>query len=212
VDVAVYAVDVGSIPRKRLGWARADAPDGRVDPEAQETEIEELVAAVAGDLAVSRPVALGFECPLYVPVPKVSGSLGKARVGDGNRSWSAAAGSGAMATGLVQAAWTLRALRARAHTARAFLRWPDFVDAGSGLLLWEAFVTAGAKSKVPSHHGDAAIAVGRFCEVLPDPPARDEVSAEQPLSLIAAAALWSGWLDDVEELRHGCLVVKAAAS
>lgn len=39
MDLAVYAVDVGSIPQKRLGWARADVPGGGVDPEAQETDI-----------------------------------------------------------------------------------------------------------------------------------------------------------------------------
>ena len=36
MKVVVYAVDVGSIPRKRLGWARADFPGGQVNPDAQE--------------------------------------------------------------------------------------------------------------------------------------------------------------------------------
>lgn len=212
MDLAVYAVDVGSIPRKRLGWARADLPAGRVDPDAQETEIELLVDAVAGDLAAGRPVALGFECPLYVPVPADASLLGKSRKGDANRSWSAAAGSGAMATGIVQAAWTLRALRREIPAARAHLRWTDFVSAGQGLFLWEAFVTGPAKAKDLSHHGDAAVAVERFCKLLPDPTRADEVSADNPFSLIAAAALWSGWLEDAEQLRNSCLVVKARAA
>src|SRR5215210_4351671 len=100
MDFAVYAVDVGSIPARRLGWPRADFPGGRVDPDAHETEIERLVTAVGEELAAGRPVALGFECPLYVPVPDEASSLGKARAGEANRSWSAAAGSGSMATGL----------------------------------------------------------------------------------------------------------------
>jgi hypothetical protein len=116
-----------------------------------------------------------------------------------------------MATGLVQAAWTLRALRASTASAAAFVRWDEFESAGKGLFLWEAFVTAAAKAQDLSHHGDAAIAVDRFCELLPDPTRADEVSAERPLSLIAAAALWSGWLDNPDELRGGCLVVKATA-
>ena len=66
------------------------------------------------DLAARRPVALDFECPLYVPVPANPADLGKARKNEGNRSWSAGAGSGAMATGLVEAAWVLRKLRAEA--------------------------------------------------------------------------------------------------
>ena len=211
MNLAVYAIDVGSIPRRRLGWARADSPGGRVDPEAQETDIEQLVLVAARDLTAGRPVALGFECPLYVPVPDKAKSLGRARPGEANRAWSAGAGSGAMATGIVQAAWTLRALRAKAPTAAAYLRWSDFEKAGQGLFLWEAFVSAKAKAK-GSHPDDAAVAVKRFCELLPDPTAADEVSAEHPLSLIAAAALWSGWLEDVEELRRSCLVVKALAA
>jgi hypothetical protein len=212
MDFAVYAVDVGSIPGRRLGWARADFPGGRVDPDAHETEIERLVAAVGGELAAGRPVALGFECPLYVPVPDEASSLGKARAGEANRSWSAAAGSGSMATGLVQAAWTLRTLRNQAPMASAHLRWDDFMRAGHGLFLWEAFVTAKAKAQDMTHHGDAAIAVERFCDLLPDPTTADEISADHPLSLIAAAALWSGWLEDPAELRNGCLVVRAGAA
>lgn len=116
-----------------------------------------------------------------------------------------------MATGLVQAAWTLRALKARAASSNAYLRWDEFARAGEGLFLWEAFVTAGAKATDLTHHGDAAIAVHRFCDLLPDPTSADEVSAEHPISLIAAAALWSGWLSDPECLRDGCLVVKATS-
>lgn len=82
MDLAVYAVDVGSIPQKRLGWARADVPGGGVDPEAQ-TDIERLVDAAVADLAAGGAVALGFECPLYVPVPADSQLLGKARKGTG---------------------------------------------------------------------------------------------------------------------------------
>lgn len=58
----------------------------------------------------------------------------------------------------------------------------------------------------------ASPSLERVCELLPDPTVADEVSAEHPFSLIAAAALWSGWLKDVDELRQSCLVVKALAA
>jgi hypothetical protein len=207
MDLAVYAVDVGSVPRKRLGWARAYLPSGHVDQAAKETEIGRLVNCVAADLVEGRPVALGFECPLYVPVPANAMELGKARGGEGNRSWSAGAGSGAMATGLVQAAWVLRALRAEADNVQAYFDWDEFAAAQHGLFLWEAFVTAAAKG--PDHPDDAAAAVHAFCRAYPDPSKADPISAPTPLSLIAAAALWSGWIDDLDELHCPCLVVKA---
>lgn len=207
--VAVYAVDVGSVSQKKLGWARAYGPDGRVDIEAEETDIERLAAEVATDLAGGWPVALGFECPLYVPVPPDPLRLGKARSGEGNRAWSAGAGTGALATGLVEAAWLLRALTEQAAPFETHLAWERFVSAGRGLFLWEAFVSA--KAKANSHYGDAGVAVERFIELLPDPALADEIDAESPLSLIAAAAIWSGCLDGTDALRQKCLVVKAAA-
>ncbi len=212
MDLAVYAVDVGSIARKRLGWARAYAPDGKVDPQAQETHIERLVDALAADLQAGRPVALGFECPLYVPVPTDAQLLGKARIGEGNRAWSAGAGSGALATGLVETCWVLRALHERESDVPAHVDWPSFQRSRRGIFLWEAFVSAKAKAADPTHHGDAAIAVERFFAVLPDPTTADELDAPSPFSLIGAALVWSGWSDDVSLLRRKCLVVKALAA
>ena len=211
-DLAVYAVDVGSVARKRLGWARAYAPDGKVDPRAQETDIERLVDMLAADLQASRPVALGFECPLYIPVPARAQLLGKARVGEGNRSWSAGAGTGALATGLVEACWVLRALRKRVGEMPAHIDWLSFKRAGRGLFLWEAFVSAKAKATDLTHHGDAAIAVERFFALLPDPTSADVLDAPFPISLIGAAMIWSGWSDDVGLLQSKCLVVKALAA
>lgn len=171
-----------------------------------------LVDALTADLHTARPVALGFECPLYIPVPAEAQLLGKARIGEGNRSWSAGAGSGALATGLVQACWVLRALRERVTDEPAHVDWPSFKRARRGLFMWEAFVSAKAKATDLTHHGDAAIAVERFFAVLPDPTTADELDAPSPFSLIGAALVWSGWSDDVELLRRKCLVVKALAA
>jgi len=46
-----------------------------------------LADAVTDDLDAGLPVALGFECPLFVPVPDEAELLGSAREGDGNRPW-----------------------------------------------------------------------------------------------------------------------------
>jgi len=164
-----------------------------------------LTAAVADRLRLGRPVALGFECPLFVPVPEEAETLGAARSGEGNRAWSAGAGAGALATGLVQAAWVLAAIRDSCPQSDLYLEWKPFARAGDGLLVWEAFVSAAAKGS--SHVDDAKIAVKAFGRALPDPVSA--ITADRPLSLAGAAAMWSGWLSDPRALRAQTLVIRA---
>jgi hypothetical protein len=134
----IYCADIGSVANRRFGWARTEATRLEIDRHHGGTEIGELVDAVSADLAAGRAVALGFECPLYLPVPEPPLRLGRAREGEGNRSWSAGAGAGALATGAVQAAWILRELRQRGPATPAYLDWTQFERAGRGLSLWEA--------------------------------------------------------------------------
>ena len=65
-----------------------------------------MAEAVVADIARGAAVAVGFECPLIVPVPDDHARLGRGRAGDDeNRAWSAPGGAGALAIGLVEAAW-----------------------------------------------------------------------------------------------------------
>lgn len=207
--LAVYCADVGSIRQGNFGWAREHVPAGEIERHRGGTEIPGLVNAVSEDLAAGVPVALGFECPLFVPVPEDPSRLGAARPGERTRPWSAGAGTGALTTGLVQAAWLLTELRNRRPSDRVFLDWTAFEAAGAGLFLWEAFVTE--KAKAVTHVDDATIAVACFTAALPDPGRANAVTAERPLSLVGAAAVWAAWSDDIELLRQPCLVLKAAA-
>jgi hypothetical protein len=77
------------------------------------------------------------------------------------------AGAAALATGLVEVAWILGELRHRCPGTEAHLDWSQFADAGRGLFLWEAFVSADAKAA--THVDDATIAVHTFRKALPDP-------------------------------------------
>jgi hypothetical protein len=209
-QLAVYCADVGSIKQGNFGWAREAVPAGEIERHCGGTEILELVDALAEDLAARVPVALGFKCPLFVPIPENPLGLGAARPGEGTRPWSAGAGTGALTTGLVQAAWVLTELRNRRPSDRVFLDWTAFAATGAGLFLWEAFVTE--KAKAVTHVDDAAVAVACFTAALPDPGRANAVTAERPLSLVGAAAVWAGWSDDIELLRKPCLVLKAAAA
>lgn len=210
MDPVIYTADVGSIASGNFGWARSDPEQGSTQVERNDgTEIAELVDAVAHDLdAGKRGVALGFECPLFVPVPEDPFLLGAARPGEGNRPFSGGPGTAALVTGLVQTAWVLRALRQRCPKAIAHLDWDEFTRAGRGVFLWEAFVTGDAKAD--THVDDALVAAETFRDSLPNPPAANAVEAESPLSLVSAALLWSGWSRDFALLHKPCVVIKAA--
>src|SRR5207302_6476143 len=102
------------------------------------------------------PVALGLEMPLFVPVPDVPGDLGKARPCEkGAPPWSGGPGGAVMATGLAQAAWLLREIRAAVTEPPIQFRWHEFAEHQRGLLIWEAFVSG--KAKGADHEGDARV-------------------------------------------------------
>ena len=145
---AIYCADIGSIKRGNFGWAAVDHTkqyDG--------TDISGLVDNVVDVLCAGRKVALGFECPLWVPVAADPQDLTSGRVVDGNKPWSAAAGASAMAAGLTETAWILlhivQRLRERGRAVpRPYLRWDESARSDLGVFLWEAFVTGDAKTEV----------------------------------------------------------------
>ena len=195
--ILVACADVGSVAKGKFGWADSDG--------AQGTKPSQLAIKVATALIEDRPVALGFECPLFVPLPDAENELGRSRPGEGDRSWSAGAGCGALATGLVQAAWTLREIRKQCPpTVRAHLKWESFEKGGLGLLVWEAFVSGTAKGA--GHVHDARLAVEAFSARLPKPVT--DIHAINPMSLIGFALTKSGWPIGSDALGQPCLVIK----
>ena len=181
--------------------------------------IHELVHEVVACLTAGHKVALGFECPLWVPVPQDPKGLTAGRAVDGNKPWSAAAGTSALAAGLTETAWILREIRRRLtdegiSPPSAFLDWLEFANANTGLFLWEAFVTGDAKAanldaSTNAHAADAMIACKEFLAHLPDLASKGYSEPSHPIrSLIGAALLWSDWSRDLSLLRNKCLVVK----
>lgn len=198
--LALVCADIGSVKNGNFAWYERDGASA-LDPSS-------LARQVAAFMNAGRPVALGFECPLFVPLPDDDWSLGSARPGEGARAWSAGAGCGALSTGLVQVAWVLRAIRAQLDTpGSAHLAWDSFSAAGRGLLVWEAFVSGGQKGV--DHLDDARLAVAAFESALPDPAARNAIQcASEVYSLAGAALLRAGWSTDVALLSQPCLVIK----
>ncbi|RMH26624.1 MAG: hypothetical protein D6692_08945 [Planctomycetota bacterium] len=205
MQLAIYCADVGSIARGRFGWAGRLA-DGSL-PESG-TSIEDLVAQVSAKLKGGMAVALGFECPLFVPHPRQPSELTRARRGEGSRPWCAGAGAGALAVGLTESAWVLSRVHDEVSPEPAFfVSWPEFQRSRRGLLLWEAFVTGPAKAG--SHENDAMLAVDAFVAALPNPDAKSIISEPSVFSLVAAAALRAGWRDAASLINHPCLVLAA---
>ena len=202
-SLKVYCADVGSIAGGKFGWAGKSR-----DWSALGTSLEKLSRSIARDLDDGSPVALGFECPLFVPFVGDSSRLGCAREGEGARPWSAHAGASSLATGLVQVAWLLNQIKVdAAQPHSAFLSWADFGLEYRGLFLWEAFVSASSKRE--SHVADAAAAVEAFIDALPDP--RSCVHCDGgAYSLIGAAMLRTGWTTSIAVLSEPCVVVRAA--
>ena len=208
----IYAVDVGTtLPdrhgRSSFAWARVnpEKPKGIIGSSC----IETLSACACRDLTAGRSVALGFEAPLFIPIPTASSRLSRGRGNEGSPSWAAPPGLTVATLGLHQAAWILRCIADRHRHLVTFrlapTAWPPKSDATT-LFCWEAFVSGTAHSS--THIQDAATAVMAFVnceESLADATA---VTADNPLSLIGAAALWSHLTVDLEVLRKPTVVLK----
>ena len=202
-NLAIFCADVGSIRQKKFGWA-AKLPNGK---DAVGSSIEEFAASIAGQIKINSKVAIGFECPLYVPVRDNPLEVNSARNGEGNRSWSAGAGTGALATGLVEVLWVMRSINPiLGKPPQAVFQWDKFVNSES-VCLWEAFVSS--SSKGVGHSDDAKIATEHFKSSLPNPSAANAINESNVLSLVGAAALHASWTSNILVLSEPCLVIKA---
>lgn len=97
MDVRVLGVDIGSVSGRdnAFAWAAVDMPGRCVAEEGRDPE--GVVQALVEALPLGGRVALALEAPMGVPVPASDAEdgwrdLGRARHGEGNRTWSAGAG------------------------------------------------------------------------------------------------------------------------
>jgi hypothetical protein len=210
--LAVVVLDVGSVrPRQgvpRLGWCGLRPDSGA---EAFGDSLQTLVEHLVDEIRVGRKVALGFECPLWMPLPTAEGELGRGRAGiDGARASGASAGSQVLATGLQECAWVLVELAQRLPTRpQITFVWTDLVDDRADLLLFEAFVTQGAKAPEPEAHiADARSAAVAFVDEVASADHQPTAVLGASFNLGAACALRAGLTTDVDLLTAPCLVVK----
>ena len=204
--ISVCAVDVGSLAN--IGWWRVPVGD---EPTAG-CDLDSLVDAVANDLIAGRGVALGFEAPLFIPVPADHGGLNLQRAGDRGRPWSAGAGPIALALGLQHAAYVFKKLAEVVHPVITFD--PEGLRSGkANLLVWEAFVSGHSKNRAAEdpHVDDSRLAVNEFTRRYSTGLVESDVDEPVVLSLVAAGLLASGLTTDLSLLHQSCVVVAPPA-
>jgi hypothetical protein len=204
----IACIDVGSA--LSTGWASELVE--RAESQRQGADIQDLLPIIQSHLNAAGPVALGFECPLYVPVRTELSQLNRGRLGEGSPAWSSSIGATVMASGIPLVLWVLERLKEAAPAAAtATVDWLAFLRAPSGILLWEAFVTGPAKAG--SHAADAAAAIRTFTDHLPRLRA-DKGPPQEPhvQSLVGAALLRTGWSTDLSLLARPCLMLKTLSA
>ncbi len=90
-----------------------------------------------------------------------------------------------------------------------FQAWTEAPANGGILFLWEAFVAGEAHCDSDDdrgHERDAATAAVEFLRR--GAVCRTDVHCDEPISLLGAAVIWSGWSDDIRWLSRPILVVK----
>lgn len=205
-SLVVWCADIGSIKKNRFGWCRAEL--GTSNSFSMGSSIEDFAIGIARDLSKGNKVAVGFECPLFVPISDNPLNLTSARNGEKDRAWSAGAGCGALATGLTETVWILNRIKELSNIAiEVTFRWNEFTNENFNLFIWEAFVSKG--SKALTHSGDAEIAVKIFEKEYPNIVQANAVTAENPYNLVAAALLRTGITNDIGMLSELCIVIKA---
>ncbi len=198
----IWAADIGSVKNNKFGWCRSGCENGF----KLGSDIKAFTKGISDDFNAGRKVALGFECPLFVPVTKNPIELTSARHGEKDRPWSASAGTCVLAAGLPECVWVFEQIRdmTKAKINPTF-DWNYFIRGKANLFIWEAFVTGKVKSL--SDKGDAKVAVNTFWDRYPN--ISSDVFAENPYSLVGAALLRAGLSEDLSLLSRQCIVIKS---
>jgi len=203
----VWIADIGSVKQGHFAWCRMT----HAKVHRSERDILQFATGIGEDLAGGSKVALGFECPLFVPVTDDPQHLTSPREGDQGRPWSAGPGPAALACGLAECVWVFdkihQLILGRGVRVHPTFDWQRFVIGDANLFVWEAFVTGAAKGQ--SDQNDAEIAAANFWSRYPDIIKANAVRAHNPFSLVAAALLRSGLSKDLSMLRQPCIVIKS---
>lgn len=184
----VIAMETGSASGGRMRWAGRRHDDDRPDASSGSSSAE-LFDAVFRALHDGEQVALGFDCPLTIPVPPDQG----AAVGDADALVKLAEPA-ITRPGIAQLGHLLGQLgtwRPWTTVSTSLPRW----RANTSILVWEAVPAAGSDGVA------AGAAADSFFRGLPAATERGtEAAAGTVVNLAAAAARRAGLFVDAAEL------------
>lgn len=208
----IACIDVGSPKKGNVGWAVLQA-----DSQLTGCDLSELIDVLGVHMRSELPIAVGFECPLYLPKRDDPLSMTDCRRGETGLNWCGGPGASVLATGLAQVNWVLTKLAAAKHDAAGTTRWSEFSGGRCRLFFWEAFITsrAGVSIRIESavgvshHEEDALCGALAFRQV---PATNDnfpsDLEDERALSLIGMHLLDTGLSKDFTLLSEPCAVLK----
>ena len=206
-EMVVFVADAGSVSKGNFHWVTSASIDGASD------KVEQLAENIVIELEAGRKVALGYESPLFVPLPPSHEKLGKARDGEctpetGNRPFNAGAGASLFATGIQSLVWVLGRIKSLRPSTTACTSLGQFRSGAAEMLVWEAFVSGSEKAEPPSHVGDARLAVIAFEAAMHSDRALSAIRDDSVFSLAGAAILRAGLSEDLSLLQQPCLVLR----
>jgi hypothetical protein len=208
----VACLDVGSPKEGNVGWAILHGTGGGTGG-----DLHAFVNALAGHLVAGRTVAVGFECPLYVPKRADPAAMTNCRVGEKGLNWCGGPGASVLATGLAQVNWCLARIAEQAPGIQGTTRWDDLTDRRAHLYCWEAFITSRAgveialedDNRIPLHEQDALCGALAFLRAIAHggAPASD-LGDEAAVSLVGLHLLETRLATDTSLLSEPCAVLK----
>ncbi|HUT97762.1 MAG TPA: hypothetical protein VM054_01645 [bacterium] len=204
-DIVVYACDVGSTRGENFGWAKCENGEIKLGT----NKIDELVNELSKSL-YKKPVALGFECPCFLPIPGKSAQLSKGRVNEHDRSCFAPAGGYVATLGIHQMAFIFDNIKQ--NVLKVSVNYSEWDKEPKSLFIWEAFVSGAAHSDDNNHMQDAATAVDEFIKrynngSLGNSDVTIPVGSEC-ISLAGLACRWSNLPYTNDVLREELMVIK----
>lgn len=202
----VCVIDVGSPKLGNLGWSFIDT---KASKEYEGDHLDDLVTLIVNH-SESRPLILGLEAPLFVPLREDLILATKARKGEGRRPWSAGAGAQVLAMNLPIMTYLFRHIVAELSDINFIINPQDFSGKPGEILIFEALVSGADKGE--SHIHDAQI-MARYClafsqqKLLP-PTILENESGISYFNLAAAALLQSGTIKNISCLSEPSPIYK----
>jgi hypothetical protein len=208
----VACVDIGSPKKGNVGWSLLHG-------ETQSTgrDLPAFIALLEPHIRSGRTIAIGFECPLYVPKRADVTTMTDCRIGEEGLNWCGGPGASVLATGLAQTNWVLARMAELAPNATGTTRWHELQEGRCQFFFWEAFITSRAGAVVPIalvegvslHERDALAGALAFRQVVvTGRQFPSDLQDEGALSLIGMHLLETGLSKDMSLMSERCAVLK----